>query len=307
MEALDYARCQISDPHGLPISIRLLCKAHARLMAGARGGQRQPGEVRTSQNWVGGTQPGNASFVPPPPDAVPQALSELEEWIHADDPLPPLVRAGLAHVQFETIHPFLDGNGRIGRLLVTLLVQDWGLLSSPLLYLSVAFKHRQEAYYERLDAVRAEGDWEGWTEFFLECVREAATDGVSTARRLFRLLNEGRRTVLDHPDSTMTTVKLFDRLPDHPVVTVSRAIELTDTTKPTAAKAIDALCEAGILEEITGRQRGRAYAYRAYLDTLAEESPAQSQGGDAPAEAPDGPTRRFGDALRRLAHGAGED
>ena len=296
VEAISYARGEMADPDGLPISTRLLREAHRRLMTGARGGDKQPGRIRSSQNWIGGTRPGNASYVPPPPGVVPDALQELEEWIHRDDPLPPLVRAGLAHVQFETIHPFLDGNGRIGRLLITLLVKRWGLLSSPLLYLSVAFKRRQDEYYERLDAVRTEGDWEGWTRFFLSCVREAASNGVATARRLFELLNRDRQRVLEHSSSTMTTVRLFDRLPDHPVITVSRAMELTDTSKPTATKAIEALVEADVVEEITGRKRGRAYAYSEYLDALAEET----------SEEP-GKARALGDALGRLADGYDED
>ncbi len=148
-------------------------------MRGARGSDKQPGLVRTSQIWIGGTRPGNARFVPPPPDEVPGCLNALEHWIHSDDSLPPLVRAGLAHVQFETIHPFLDGNGRIGRLLITLLVEQWGLLSSPLLYVSLGFKRHQQEYYERLSRVRTNGDWEGWIEFFLRCVIESADDGVT--------------------------------------------------------------------------------------------------------------------------------
>ena len=306
VEALTHARSEVADPNGLPICMRLLCEAHARLMAGARGGNRQPGQIRSSQNWIGGGRPGNAVFVPPPADAVPNALTKLEEWIHEDDPLPPLVRAGLAHVQFETIHPFLDGNGRIGRLLISLLVEHWNLLSSPLLYVSVAFRRRQQEYYQRLGAVRTEGDWEGWIRFFLECVEEAASDGVSTARRLFELLSRDRREVLDHPASTMTTVKLFDRLPDHPVVTVARAMELTDTSKPTATKAIEGLCEADVLEEATGRQRDRAYAYRQYLDVLAEDSSEQRPGGGGSDQVLRTGNERFGEALRRLSDSSDE-
>lgn len=174
LAALSLARSELGRADGLPLCVRLLCKAHSRLMQGVRGADKQPGTVRTAQNWIGGTRPGTARFVPPPPDAVPEALAQLERWIHAKDRLPPLVRAGLAHVQFETIHPFLDGNGRIGRLLIAILVEHWGLLSSPLLYVSVAFKRHREAYYRHLAEVRTRGDWEGWTAFFLRCVREAA-------------------------------------------------------------------------------------------------------------------------------------
>ncbi len=272
VDALAYARRELARPKGLPLSTRLLCRAHARLMRGARGAGRQPGRVRTSQNWVGGATPGLALFIPPPPDAVPDALSQLERWLHSDDPLPPLVRAGLAHVQFETIHPFLDGNGRIGRLLVALLVGQWDLLPLPLLYLSLAFRRRQQEYYGRLGAVRTDGDWEGWTAFFLDCVREAADDGVEAAQRLFAVLGRDRRSVVSSPAATVTAIRLYDLLPEHPVVTLNMATELLETSKPTAAKAINMLGEAGVLREITGRQRDRAYAYDAYLEILAEDT-----------------------------------
>ncbi len=304
VDALAFARSELSRENGLPLSTRLLCEAHGRLMQGVRGADRQPGSVRTTQNWIGGTRPGNASFVPPPPDVVPDALSELERWIHEDDPLPSLVRAGLAHVQFETIHPFLDGNGRIGRLLITLLVEHWELLSSPLLYLSLSLRRRQQEYYSRLDAVRTAGDWEGWTSFFLECVREAADDGVDGARRLFALLGDDRRRVAQHPAATMPTVQLFDLLPEHPVVTVSSATELLDTSKPTATRAIETLCDAGVLEEVTGRQRGRVYAYAAYLGVLAEDTEPSAGARSRRRRFSDALRRtneRFGDALRRLA------
>jgi Fic family protein len=272
VEALTYARREIARPHGLPLSTRLLCEAHRRLMRGERGSDKLPGEIRRSQNWIGGTRPGNARFVPPPPDEVQGAMSALEQYLHEGDGLPPLVRAGLAHVQFETIHPFLDGNGRIGRLLVTLLVEQWGLLASPLLYLSLPFKRQREEYYRRLSAVRSEGDWEGWTGFFLNCVREAADDGVTTAQRCFQLLNSDRQSLLTQKGATIPAVRLFDLLPTHPMVTLARAIELLTTTKPTAAKAIDALVRAKILHETTGRPRDRVYAYQGYLDLLTKDT-----------------------------------
>lgn len=271
VEALTYARREIARSEGLPLSTRLLCQAHKRLMKGARGAGKQPGRLRGAQNWVGGSRPGEASFVPPPPDVVPEAMSALERWIHADDPLPALVRAGLAHVQFETIHPFLDGNGRIGRLLITLLVEHWKLLPSPLLYLSLAFKRRQQEYYERLSAVRTQGDWEGWTAFFLECVREAADHGVAVAQRLFALLGEHRRKLLKRTGVTITAVQLLEQLPLHSVVTLPRVIDLLRTTKPTASKAIKTLRAARILRETTGRKRDRVYAYYDYLQVLTED------------------------------------
>ena len=184
VEAVNQARAAITDPGGLPLSTRLLCDIHQTLMRGVRGKDKLPGEIRRSQNWIGGSRPGNALFVPPPPEDVPTALAALEGWLHSPDPLPPLVKAGLAHAQFETIHPFLDGNGRIGRMLITLLVEHWGLLDAPLLYLSLPLKRRQADYYARLTAIRTDGDWEGWLAFFLECVAEAADDGLEPGRAL---------------------------------------------------------------------------------------------------------------------------
>ena len=176
----------------------------------------------------------------------------------------------MAHVQFETIHPFLDGNGRIGRLLVVLLLEQWGVLPSPLLYLSLAFKRHRSEYYRRLLEVRATGDWEGWTALYLQCIRESAEDGVHAATRLFSLLGKDQSTVANHPATTVTSIRLFDLLPEHPIVTMPRAMDLLKTTKPTAGKAIDALCKAGILSETTGKQRDRVYAYGAYLKVLTE-------------------------------------
>ena len=272
VDALTYARREMARSGGLPLSTRLLCQAHKRLMKGVRGKGKRPGAIRNSQNWIGGTRPGNARFVPPPADAVPEAMAALERWIRADDPLPPLVRAGLAHVQFETIHPFLDGNGRIGRLLITLLVEHWGIMSSPLLYLSLAFKRHRRMYYNHLSTVRTEGDWEGWTGFYLECVREAADDGITVAQRLFALLGVHRQHVLAQVQVTVPTIRLFDQLPLHPIQTLSLAGELLETTKPTASKAIAALCEAGILRETTGKQRDRIYAYHDYLEILTKDT-----------------------------------
>jgi Fic family protein len=272
LDALNYARRELARPAGLPLATRLLCEAHKRLMKGTRGEEGRPGEIRVSQNWIGGTRPGNALFVPPPPNELPAALGALEKWIHARSSLPPLVRAGMAHVQFETIHPFLDGNGRIGRLLITLLVEHWDLLKEPLLYLSVAFKRHRQKYYERLDAVRTEGDWESWTRFFLECVTEAADDGVSAAQRLFALTSKNRLTVSAHPAATVPAIRLLELLPSHPMVTLSLATKLLGVSKPTVIKAIDALEQAGVLRETTGKKRDRVYAYHAYLQVLRQDT-----------------------------------
>lgn len=268
LDAITYARRELAKPKGLPLSTRLLCEAHRRLMRGVRGEEMQPGTIRTTQNWIGGTRPGNARFVPPPANEVSDALADLDKWIHADDNLPKLVRAGLAHVQFETIHPFLDGNGRIGRLLIALLVEHWGLLDSQLLYLSLAFKRHRPEYYARLSAVRTDGDWEGWTLFFLECVQEAANDGVATAGKLFNLLTNDRNRLLSQKNTTITAIRLFEKLPSNPMVTLPMAMELLDTTKPTASKAIDVLRKAKVLNETTGKQRDRLYAYANYLNLI---------------------------------------
>jgi Fic family protein len=272
VDALTFARGELARPDGLPLATRLFCDVHKRLMKGARGSEKQPGEIRRSQNWIGGSRPGNARFVPPPPDVVPEALSALEKWIHGDDPLPPLVRIGLAHVQFETIHPFLDGNGRIGRLLVALLVEHWGLLKTPLLYLSVAFKRHRQAYYDRLNGVRVDGDWEGWIRFFLDCVTEAADDAVASAQRLHTVTAADRTKVAAHVKTTVPAIRLFELLPSHPMVTLSLAIKLLGVSKPTAVKAIDALQAAGVLREITGKRRNRVYAYHEYLRVLSPDT-----------------------------------
>lgn len=268
LDALDYARAQLADDSGLPLSVRLLNEIHARLMRGVRGADKQPGQIRSSQNWIGGTRPGNAAFVPPPPPALGEVLSALERYVHADDDLPPLVRTGLLHVQFETIHPYLDGNGRLGRLLVTLLLEHWGLLSQPVLYLSLFFKTNQDEYYRRLSAVRTDGDWEGWTRYFLEGVATIAREAVASARVLFALTNRDRGRVLAAPSSTVMAARLFEALPSHPIVSVAGAMALLGTSRPTATKAITGLVDAGVLVETSGRKRDRTFGYAGYLERL---------------------------------------
>lgn len=241
-------------------------------MRGVRGADKQPGTIRTSQNWIGGTRPGNAKFVPPPPAVVPALMGDLDGWIHSNDKLPPLIKVALAHVQFETIHPFLDGNGRVGRLLITLLTEHWRLLDGPFLYLSLGFKRHRQEYYRCLDGVRTSGDWEAWIEFFLQCVIEAADDGAKAGERLFKLVNEDRRTLMNLDSTNVTAIRLFERLPEQPMITAAKAIEMLGTTKPTMNKAIQALEQAGILEEITGKPRNRIFSYRRYLNVLAEDT-----------------------------------
>jgi Fic family protein len=268
VDALSFARAQLSSPKGLPLSMRLLNQTHKRLMRGVRGAERRPGEVRRSQNWIGGSRPGNAAFVPPPPHALAASLGAFEKYLHADDALPPLVRAGLAHVQFETIHPYLDGNGRIGRLLVTLLLEHWGLLSKPLLYLSSFFKRHRDDYYRRLSAVRTDGDWEGWIDFFLDGVSTIADEAVASARDLFALVAADRARVLELDNMSVSAVRLFELLPRHPIVTAASVMKLISTSKPTAGRAIEGLVDAGVLVETTGKKRDRGYAYKGYLDRL---------------------------------------
>ncbi len=268
VDALNFARQQLSSPQGLPLSMRLLNETHRRLLRGVRGAERFPGEVRRTQNWIGGSRPGNARYVPPPPHALGEALGAFEKYIHSEAHLPPLVRAGLLHVQFETIHPYLDGNGRIGRLLVTLLLEHWKLLNRPLLYLSLFFKRHREDYYRRLDGVRRDGDWEGWLDFFLDGVATIADEAVGSARELFALVAADRARLLSSDGVSVLALRLFELLPRRPIVTVASAVKLVETTKPTAGRAIELLVNAGVLVETTGRKRDRSYVYRTYLDRL---------------------------------------
>ncbi len=268
VDALAFTRAELANPKGLPLSMRLLNATHRRLMHGVRGAEKVPGEVRRSQNWIGGSRPGNAVYVPPPPHALGEILSAFERYLHADDTLPPLVRAGLLHVQFETIHPYLDGNGRIGRLLVTLLLEHWKLLTKPLLYLSLFFKRHGEDYYRRLNAVRVDGDWEGWLDFFLDGVTTIADEAVASARELFGLVAADRAILLAQEGMSIAALRLFELLPRHPIMTVASAMNLVETTKPTASRAIELLTKAHVLVETTGRKRDRSFVYQAYLDRL---------------------------------------
>jgi Fic family protein len=268
LDALRYARGQLASPKGLPLSMRLLHEAHRRLLRGVRGASKQPGEVRRTQNWIGGTRPGNAVFVPPPPEEVPALLGALETYLHADHGLPPLVRIGLAHVQFETIHPYLDGNGRIGRLLIALLLEHWKLLSSPLLYLSLYFKRHRAEYYRLLGEVRGNGDWEAWTDFFLEGVTTIADEAVSTARDIFTQVSSDRERVLAASGASVIAARLLEQLPVHPVITITGVVKLLETTKPTAGKAVQLLQSLGVLVETSGKRRDRTFAYKTYLDRL---------------------------------------
>lgn len=273
LSALAYAREQIASQSGLPISMRLLNEAHARLMRGVRGANKGPGEIRRIQNWIGGTRPGNATFVPPPPHLLGGPLTDFEKYLHEPkDDLSPLVRTGLLHVQFETIHPYRDGNGRIGRLLITLLLEHFGMLPEPVLYLSLFFRRHQLEYYRRLGAVRTDGDWEGWTAFYLEGVATIAREAADTARDLLALIAEDRQRVQAAKSGTMAAARLFEQLPQHPVITIAKATGLLETTKPTASKAVTALVDAGVLVEATGQKRDRRFHYNGWLELLRDDT-----------------------------------
>jgi Fic family protein len=256
---------------GLPISIRLLCNAHQLLLDGARGTGKQPGELRRSQNWIGGTRPGNAAFVPPPAERVADLLADVERFIHAtsSDGLPPLIKIALVHAQFETIHPFLDGNGRIGRLLIAALMEHWGLLPEPLLYLSGYLKQHQGEYYRRLSSIRSEGDWEGWVSFFLEAVAMAATDAERSIVAIASLVAADRRRLLGAAKVGPASYRLFELLPMMPRFSIEQVRQKLNTTFPTATAAVNVLEELGIVVEFTGLKKNRSYSYQSYIDLLA--------------------------------------
>lgn len=269
LRAFRFVSEQLKDPKGLPISVRLLCLAHHRLMDGVRGQSKQPGELRRSQNWIGGTRPGNAAFVPPPPEHVAPLLADLERFIHDPVPkLPPLVRIALVHAQFETIHPFLDGNGRIGRLLIAALLEAWGLMPQPLMYLSAYLKQHQSEYYRRLSSIRIEGDWEGWVEFFLEGVELAAAQAERGVVALASLVSGDRRRLLDSPKAGPVGYRLFEALPMMSRFTIEMARQRLGTSFPTATAAVKLLEDLGIVKELTGQKKNRSYSYQAYIDLM---------------------------------------
>jgi Fic family protein len=228
-----------------------------------------PGEFRTTQNWIGGMRPGNAVFVPPPPQEVEHCMAELERFLHAPDSPGALVKVALAHVQFETIHPFLDGNGRVGRLLIAFILHHEGVLRQPLLYLSLYFKQHRSEYYRLLDAVRQTGDWEAWLDFFLEGVTATAQDAVETAHRLLALFAADRERMLPLGRAAANTLRVFDVLRHRPVVNVKLLAQRTGVSFTTAARAVEALQRLGIVREVTGRARERVFVYGGYLDLLA--------------------------------------
>ena len=254
---------------GFPLSLRLIREMHDILLKSGRGASMQPGEFRRSQNWIGGTRPGNALFVPPPPDHLDGCLDAFERFLHLDDPgLPPLIKAGLAHVQFETIHPFLDGNGRLGRLLITLMLCEAGVLREPILYLSLFLKAHREHYYRLLQEVRFAGAWETWMEFYLTGVAETAEQAADTARELLAMFEADRQTIRGLGRAAASVLRVHDLMQKRPIVTIQAASRELDLSVPTVGKALDLMMEAGVVRETTGKQRGRIYAYSSYLGLL---------------------------------------
>ena len=270
-EVVNYVRAM---KHGLarlgelPVSVRLIREIHAELMRGVRGGRLQPGELRANQNWIGpaGCTLMTATYVPPPHYAVPEALGELEKFLHAGDDLPPLVKIALAHVQFETIHPFLDGNGRVGRLLITFLLTERDVLHKPVLYLSHYFKQHRQAYYEHLQTVRDRGDWEGWLAFFLRGVIEVAGEAAETSRRVLELREKHRAAITERLGRAAGNGhKVLESLFDRPIVSVNDVRVLTGTTYPAANALVAKLVALGVLGEMTGYARNRRFRYAPYI------------------------------------------
>jgi Fic family protein len=255
----------------LPLSNRLLRQVHALLLQNGRGHDKAPGEFRRSQNWLGGSRPGNARYVPPPWTEVEPAMSALERYLHDDPkPSPVLVKAALAHAQFETIHPFLDGNGRVGRLLITLLLMDQGVLARPLLYLSLYLKENREEYYARLQAVRTDGAWEEWLRFFLIGIEEVAGQTATATRSIVEMVERDRQRIHDFGRGAATALRVHDHAVKRVVIRPPTAAKEVRLTEPPVYAAIARLEEAGILREVTGRARGKTYAYGEYMDILNE-------------------------------------
>ena len=255
---------------GFPLSLRLIREIHAMLLRRGRGSVKNPGEFRRSQNWIGGTRPGNAVYVPPPPDRLMECLDAFERFLHADSPsYPVLIKAAMAHVQFETIHPFLDGNGRLGRLLITLLLCAGNALNQPLLYLSLFFKTHRQLYYQFLQKVRTEGDWETWIEFFIEGVKTTSGQAVKTARDILSLFeSDGERILRGSGRAHATTLMVFRAMQQRPLSSIKKIVSITGLVTNTVAASLDRLQKMSIVVELTGRKRNRLFAYRDYLAIL---------------------------------------
>ncbi len=252
-----------------PLSLRLIREIHAELMNNARGGHKQPGEFRTSQNWIGGSRPGNARFVPPPPENLMECLDHFEKFLHDDNvKLPALIKAALAHVQFETIHPFLDGNGRLGRLLITFILCIEDVLKEPMLYLSLYLKTNRQAYYDHLQSVRETGNWEAWIEFFLQGVIETANQATETAKAILELFQHNQKLIEGSEKSTAATVAVHSYLQAHPIANTTRIKDACGHSLSTILRSLTTLENLGIVQETTGKERHKIFAYRDYLDIL---------------------------------------
>ena len=269
VKALEHGLNRLRE--GFPLSNRLIREMHAVLLSRGRGSEKLPGEFRRTQNWIGGTRPGNAHFVPPPPERVNDCMADLERFLHdRNSSYPAIVRAALAHVQFETIHPFLDGNGRIGRLLIAFILHHEGVLQRPLLYLSLYFKQHRQEYYRLLDLVRVEGDWEAWLDFFLEGVLHTAQNAVETAQRLVALFEDDAQAIQHTQRAASTALRVFHALCQRPILTLKQVCERTGLSFPAVSRGMQALLRLGIAREITGHKRRRMFAYDRYLAILNE-------------------------------------
>lgn len=285
IRAMNYGLDRLSE---FPLSLRLFREIHERLLEGVRGERKEPGHFRSSQNWIGSPGIGgitNAMYVPPPPDVAVKAMGNLEGFIRSDLPMPVLIKCGLAHAQFETIHPFLDGNGRLGRLLITFMLVWKGILQRPLLYISHYFRRRRDEYYHRLQAVRDNGDWSGWMRFFLTGVREVSLEATETAREILQLREEHRKIVGDAIPNTPTGLILLDRLFERPTVNVNQVAEIIDRSYPVANDLVARFEDLGLLREYTGQQRNRAFAYEPYMEILARKENGEPELPEADAEA----------------------
>ncbi|MCC5844934.1 MAG: Fic family protein [Verrucomicrobia bacterium] len=256
---------------GFPLSLRLIREMHELLLADGRGREKDPGAFRRSQNWIGGTRPGNAHFVPPPPQRIMECMGALELFLHNQpEPTPPLIKAALAHVQFETIHPFLDGNGRLGRLLIPLILCESGILREPMLYLSLFFKTHRQTYYDLLNRVRTEGDWEAWLDYFAEAVTLTATQAVDAVQRLEALARGDRERIHSLGRAAKSARQIHQELLRRPLATSPELAHRTGLTAITVNRALDHLCTLEILREITGQRRNRVFAYPRFLAILQE-------------------------------------
>jgi len=265
--ALDYGLKRLSE--GFPLSLRLIKEMHGVLLSRGRGSNQTPGEFRRTQNWIGGTRPGNAAFVPPPAEQVPDCMGKLELFLHDQpEPTPALIKAALAHVQFETIHPFLDGNGRLGRLLITLILCEQKMLREPMLYLSLYFKTHRQYYYELLNGVRLSGDWEAWRDFFTEAVMVTTTQAVDSARQLVDLANEDRDRISGLGRAAASALRVHRALMGHPITASGWLVEKTGITSATVNKCLGHLERLGIVRELISRKRNRVFSYAGYLEIM---------------------------------------